>query len=54
MRRKIAKRREKEVYKQAELRRNFVELIQIITALVIIVVLAGGGIYWLASAMGKI
>lgn len=54
MRRKIAKRRDKEVYKQAEMRQNFIEMIQIIIAIVIFLAVTTGMVYWIASVTGKI
>jgi hypothetical protein len=53
MRRKIAKKREKEVYKQAEMRRAFVETITIAGALVALVLLLATIVYFIGKAQGK-
>ena len=53
MRRKIAKKREKEVYKQAEMRRAFVETITIAGALLALVLLLATIVYFIGKAQGK-
>ena len=53
MRRKIAKKREKEVYKQAELRRNLIETVSIAGALVVVVCTVSIIVYYLGKAQGK-
>ena len=53
MRRKIAKKREKEVYKQAEMRRAFVETITIAGALLALVLLLATIAYFIGKAQGK-
>jgi len=54
MRRKIRDRREKEVYKQAQLRKDFVETLQIGTAVLAIALLAFIIFYFLFKAKGLI
>lgn len=53
MRRKIAKKREKEVYKQAELRRNLIETVTIAGALVAMICLLVAIVYFIGKAQGK-
>ena len=53
MRRKIRAKREKEVYRQAELRKEFIETITIIFAVVVIGVICVGGVYLLGKSQGK-
>ena len=53
MRRKIRAKREKEVYRQAELRKEFIEMITIGFALVVLGIICVGGIYLLGKAQGK-
>ena len=52
MRRKIAKDREKEVYAQAELRRNLIEAISIFFLIMLGAVLVFGIAYWIAVSKG--
>ena len=52
MRRKIAKDREKEVYAQAELRRNLIEAISIFFLIMLGAVLVFGVAYWIAVSKG--
>ena len=54
MRRKIAKQRDRDIYKQAEMRQNFVEMVQIIIAVIVFLAITGGMVYWIASITGKI
>ena len=53
MRRKIAKKREKEVYKQAELRKAFIETVSIASALIALLLLLGAIVYFIGQAQGK-
>ena len=53
MRRKIAKQREKDVYRQAQLRKDFFEAVTIAAALIAVVGLLGGITYFIGSAQGK-
>ena len=53
MRRKIAKKREKEVYKQAELRKAFIETVSIAGALIALLLLLGVIVYFIGQAQGK-
>jgi hypothetical protein len=53
MRRKIAKKREKEVYKQAELRKAFIETVSIAGALIALLLLLGAIVYFIGQAQGK-
>jgi hypothetical protein len=53
MRRKIRAKREKEVYRQAELRKEFIEMITIGFALVVLGIICVGGIYLLGKSQGK-
>ena len=53
MRRKIAKKREKEVYKQAELRKAFIETVTIAGAFVALLLLLGAIVYFIGQAQGK-
>jgi hypothetical protein len=53
MRRKIAKKREKEVYKQAELRKAFVETVTIAGVLIALLLLLGAIVYFIGQAQGK-
>ena len=53
MRRKIAKKREKEVYKQAELRRNLIETVSIAGAIVVVVCVVLAIVYYIGKAQGK-
>ena len=52
MRRKIAKDREKEVYAQAELRRNLIEAISIFFLIMLGAALVFGIAYWIAVSKG--
>ena len=52
MRRKIAKDREKEVYAQAELRRNLIEAISIFFLIMLGAGLVFGVAYWIAVSKG--
>ena len=54
MRRKIRDRREKEVYKQAQMRADFVEMIQIGIVILALVRFAGGLLYWAMTTKGII
>jgi hypothetical protein len=53
MRRKIAKKREKEVYKQAELRKAFIETVTIAGVLIALLLLLGAIVYFIGQAQGK-
>lgn len=53
MRRKIRAKREKEVYRQAELRKDFIETVTIVIAVVILIVICAGGVYLLGKSQGK-
>lgn len=53
MRRKIAKQRENEVYKQVQLRKDFIELITIIGLALCLAAIVGVIIYFIGSAQGK-
>lgn len=53
MRRKIRAKREKEVYRQAELRKDFIETVTIVIAVVILIVICAGGVYLLGKTQGK-
>lgn len=53
MRRKIAKQRENEVYKQVQLRKDFIELITIIGLALCLSAIVGVIIYFIGSAQGK-
>ena len=53
MRRKIRAKREKEVYKQAELRKDFIETVTIVVAGVILLAIVIAGVYWIGSVQGK-
>ena len=53
MRRSIRAKREKEIYRQAELRKNFIETFTIIISLVIFMVIVVGGIYLIGVSQGK-
>ena len=53
MRRKIRAQREKEVYKQAELRKDFIETVTIVVAGVILLAIVIAGVYWIGSVQGK-
>tara|TARA_B100001559_G_scaffold250866_2_gene214424 strand:- start:1480 stop:1860 length:381 start_codon:yes stop_codon:yes gene_type:complete len=54
MRRKIRDRREKEVYKQAQMRADFVEMIQIGIVILALVGFAGGLLFWAMTTKGII
>ena len=53
MRRKIAKQREKDVYKQAQLRKDFIEAVTIGGAIMLIVLTLAGIVYFIGSSQGK-
>ena len=53
MRRKIAKQREKDVYRQAQLRKDFIETITIGGAIMLIVLTLAVVVYFIGSAQGK-
>ena len=53
MRRKIRAKREKDVYRQAELRKDFIETCTIVGACVILLVFIAGIIYLIGNAQGK-
>ena len=52
MRRKIKDRREKEVYKQAQMRKDFIELVQLGSVVLGIALVASGLFYWVATTRG--
>ena len=54
MRRKIAKQREKEVYAQAELRRNMIEAVSIFALISLCAVVLGGVFYFIAKSKGML
>jgi len=54
MRRKIAKQREKEVYAQAELRRNMIEAVSIFALITLCAVVVGGVFYFIAKSKGMV
>ena len=53
MRRKIRAKREKEVYRQAELRKEFIETITIGACIFVLITIAVFGVYLLGKAQGK-
>ena len=53
MRRKIRAQRERDVYKQAELRKDLIETITITIVVAIGIVFIGAIIYFIGSAQGK-
>lgn len=53
MRRKIRAQRERDVYKQAELRKDLIETISIAIAIVVLVASVGAIIYFIGSAQGR-
>ena len=53
MRRSIRAKREKEVYRQAELRKDFIETCTIVGASLILAAMFGGLIYFIGAAQGK-
>lgn len=53
MRRTIRKKREATVYKQEERQRAFIEAVSIGIAILVLVSVSGGFIYWLGSAQGR-
>ena len=53
MRRSIRAKREKEVYRQAELRKDFIETCTIVGASIILAAMFGGVIYFIGAAQGK-
>ena len=53
MRRTIRKKREATVYKQEERQRAFIEAVSIGIAILVLVGVSGGFIYWLGSAQGR-
>lgn len=53
MRRQIAKKREKEVYRQAELRRNLIETVSIAGALILVISILAIIVYFIGSSQGK-
>lgn len=53
MRRKIRAQRERDVYKQAELRKDLIETISIAMAIVVLVASVGAIIYFIGSAQGR-
>ena len=54
MRRKIAKKREKDVYRQAQMRKDFIELITIIGLIIVLSLIIGGCVYWALGVKGII
>ena len=52
MRRKIKDRREKEVYKQAQMRKDFIELVQLGSVVLGIALVASGLFYWVSTTRG--
>ena len=52
MRRKIKDRREKEVYKQAQMRKDVIELVQLGSVVLGIALVASGLFYWVATTRG--
>ena len=54
MRRKIRDKREKEVYKQAQMRKEFIEICQLGAAVIAIALVAGGLLYWALDMKGML
>jgi|TARA_B100001996_G_scaffold44459_1_gene32106 hypothetical protein len=54
MRRKIKDQREKAVYKQAQMRADFIETAQIGTAVLVLLAIVGGFLYWIFKSKGII
>ena len=54
MRRQIKAKRERDVYRQAQRQAAFVETVQIIIAVALLLLLSGGLIYWIASVRGLV
>jgi len=53
MRRKIRAKRERDVYKQAELRKDLIETISISIVVAVLIAAVGAIIYFIGSAQGK-
>lgn len=53
MRRTIRAKREKEVYRQAELRKHFIETVTIVSVSLALALLMGGIIYFIGATQGK-
>tara|TARA_B100000676_G_C18037231_1_gene822513 strand:+ start:803 stop:1312 length:510 start_codon:yes stop_codon:yes gene_type:complete len=54
MRRKIRDKREKEVYRQAQMRKEFIEICQLGAAVIAIALVAGGLLYWALDMKGML
>ena len=54
MRRKIAKKRQETIYKQAQMRKDFIELLSIVGLIIVLALIIGACVYWAMDYKGLI
>tara|TARA_B100000035_G_C20977556_1_gene543871 strand:+ start:604 stop:1086 length:483 start_codon:yes stop_codon:yes gene_type:complete len=54
MRRKIAKKRQETIYKQAQMRKDFIELLSIVGLIIVLACIIGACVYWAMDYKGLI